>query len=72
MQGRRETLGPRHLDTPMTISNYAVLLKEQGNLTGAEPLYREALQGSRETLGPRHPQTLITLPWGRGKYSLRV
>ena len=39
------------------VGNLASLLKEQGKLAEAEPLYREALEGRREVLGPRHP------PW---------
>ena len=38
-----------------------MLLKDQGDLAGAEPLCREALQGFRETLGNRHPRTLVLL-----------
>ena len=42
-------------------STIATLLKEQGKLAEAEPLYREVLEGFREVLGPRHPDTLISV-----------
>ena len=36
----------------------AILLKDQGKLSEAEPLYREALAGRRKALGDDHPDTL--------------
>ena len=39
----------------------ALLLKQQGELAEAEPLYREALAARREALGERHPSTLTSL-----------
>ena len=51
---RRETLGERHPSTLTSISNLGMLLKEKGDLDGAEALYREALEGwCRATLGDR-------------------
>ena len=38
-----------------------MLLSDQGDLDGAEALYREALKGQRETLGDRHPDTLTSI-----------
>ena len=38
-----------------------MLLQAQGDLGGAEPLFREALQVSRETLGLLHPDTLNSI-----------
>ena len=35
------------------------LLRDQGKLAEAEPLFREALVASRSVLGERHPDTLI-------------
>ena len=61
LQGRRETLGPRHPDTLTSLNNLALLYQAQGRYGEAEPLYQQALQGCRETLGPRHPHTLTSL-----------
>ena len=36
-----------------------MLLKAQGKLDEAEPLYREAVSGAKKTLGDAHPTTLI-------------
>ena len=38
-----------------------LLLKDKGDIAGAEPLYREALEACREVLGDRHPNTLIAI-----------
>ena len=43
------------------VNNLAVLLKAQGKLVEAEPLYREALEGRRRTLGDTHPNTLNSI-----------
>ena len=39
----------------------AILLKDQGKLGEAEPLYLEALATSRRTLGNEHPDTLASI-----------
>ena len=38
--------------------NLAGLLKDQGKVDEAEPLYRECLAARKETLGDKHPWTL--------------
>ena len=43
------------------MSNFAVLLKNQGKLDEAEPLFRECLAAEKETLGDKHPDTLNTV-----------
>jgi hypothetical protein len=43
------------------INNLAILLKNQGKLAEAEPLYREALAGRRRTLGGDHHNTLTSM-----------
>ena len=43
--------------TSCLINNLAMLLRDQGRLKEAEPLYTEALQARREVLGDRHPDT---------------
>jgi tetratricopeptide (TPR) repeat protein len=45
----------------VSINNLASLLKNQGKLGEAEPLYRTALTARRRTLGYEHPDTLDTL-----------
>ena len=57
LEGRRETLGDRHLDTLASI-NLGKLLKNKDDLAAAEPLLREVLGMSRATKGSRHPNTL--------------
>jgi len=42
-------------------SNLALLLRVQGKLSEAAPLFREALEGRRRTLGNTHPDTLTSL-----------
>ncbi len=37
------------------------MLKEKGDLAGAEPLYRRALDGKERVLGGEHPDTLISV-----------
>lgn len=41
--------------------NLASLLKDQGKLNEAEPLYRELLARRREQLGDSHPDTLTAM-----------
>ena len=43
------------------MNNFAGLLKAQGKVDEAEPLYRECLSAKKETLGDRHPETLISV-----------
>jgi tetratricopeptide (TPR) repeat protein len=50
-------LGPEHPDTAQTLNNLAVLLKTQGDLAGARPLYERALVIWEKALGPEHPET---------------
>ena len=47
--------------TSALISNLAILLKNQGKLGEAEPLYLEALAARRRTLGNEHPDTLASI-----------
>ena len=42
MEAQRETLGNRHPNTLISISNLGILLQEKGDLAAAEPLLREA------------------------------
>ena len=57
LEGKRATLGDRHLTPSASINNLGLLFQDQGKLEEAEPLFREALEGMRATLGDRHPHT---------------
>ena len=48
---------PRLRDSPHSCHALASLLSNQGKLSEAEPLYREALAGRKEQLGDKHPST---------------
>ena len=48
-------------DKLASINNMAVLLKAQGKLAEAEPLFREALSSSRRVRGDDHPETLASI-----------
>jgi tetratricopeptide (TPR) repeat protein len=54
-------LGNDHTDTLASINNLATFLKEQGKLTEAEPLNREAVKGFRRFLGDDHPDTVKSI-----------
>jgi hypothetical protein len=43
------------------IGNLGSLLKAQGRLDGARPLYEQALAGSRAALDEAHPSTLSSV-----------
>jgi tetratricopeptide (TPR) repeat protein len=47
--------------TSTLLMSVARLLKAQGKLDEAAPLYREALEARRATLGDRHPSTLVSI-----------
>ena len=55
------SLGNRHKDTLTSINNLGALLVDQGDLTTAASLLRDALQVSRKTRGNRHPDHLISI-----------
>ena len=46
---------------PVALINLARMLRDQGKLQEAKPLFEEALKRRRETLGPRHPHTLASI-----------
>ena len=58
---KRRILGDEHPETLLSINNMAKMLHEQGRMTEAEPLFREALTGLRQALGSRHPNTIVSL-----------
>jgi hypothetical protein len=54
-------LGEEHPDTLNSISSMGGLLRAQGKLAEAEPLFREALEKYRRVLGEEHPDTLASV-----------
>jgi tetratricopeptide (TPR) repeat protein len=58
---REKMLGPDHLDTGTSLHNLANLLRTQGELAGAWPLYERTLAITEKALGPEHPATATTL-----------
>ena len=57
LEACRDTLGPAHPSTLISMGNLALLLEAQGRLGEAEALAREALAGRRSALGDAHPGT---------------
>jgi tetratricopeptide (TPR) repeat protein len=44
-----------------SLNNFAALLREQGDLVGARPLYERAIEVFENVLGPEHPDTAASL-----------
>ena len=55
---RRRELGDDHQDTIGALGALGALLLDQGNVTEAEPMLRQAADRSRRVLGPDHADTL--------------
>jgi hypothetical protein len=49
---REKVLGPEHPDTAIGLNNLAALLREEGDLAGARPLFERALAIIEKALGP--------------------
>ena len=58
---REKALGPEHPDTATSLNNLAVLLRAQGDLSGARSLHERALEIRKKVLGPQHPATATSL-----------
>ena len=58
---REKVLGPDHPDTATSLHNLALLLRDQGDLAGARPLFERALAIREKVLGPEHPDTATSL-----------
>jgi len=61
LEDQRRTLGNDHVQTLVSMNNYANLLDDTGRREDAEALYREALEAQRRTLGDLHPDTLTSM-----------
>ena len=48
----------RAVPTPHKSNNLAGLLRDQGDLAGARPLFERALAIREKVLGPEHPHTI--------------
>jgi tetratricopeptide (TPR) repeat protein len=51
-----EVLGGGHPSTAAALNNLADLLKAQGDLTGARPLFERSLMIFEKVFGPEHPK----------------
>ena len=60
LEARRETLGDRHLDTLVSVGNYADLLRETGGLGDAVRVMGDTVEVARSTLGEHHPVTRVS------------
>ncbi len=58
---REKALGPEHPDTVTSLNNFALMLRDQGDLAGARPLVERALAIREKALGPEHPDTATSL-----------
>jgi hypothetical protein len=54
---REKVRGPEHPDTALGLNNLALLLRDQGELAQAKPLFERALAICEKVLGPEHPAT---------------
>jgi CHAT domain-containing protein/tetratricopeptide (TPR) repeat protein len=60
LEVKKRWLGERHPDTATSYNKVASLLKDRGDLPGAEAMHRKALAIYREVLGERHPYTAMS------------
>ncbi|KAG9088051.1 hypothetical protein FRC06_002248 [Ceratobasidium sp. 370] len=74
LNARKQTLGERHLDTLISMSNLAGICSKQGRWGEAEVLQEQALDAMEQTLGEHHPDTLATMNnlamiyWRQGRW----
>jgi tetratricopeptide (TPR) repeat protein len=57
----RELFGDDHATVAATLSSLALQLEQSGNLTAAEPLYRQSIRLWRKAYGDQHANVGITL-----------
>lgn len=58
---RRGVLGSEHHEVATSLNNLAAITAAQGDLMGAEALYRESLELKRRTLGDAHPEVALAM-----------
>jgi len=56
---QERTLGSEHPEVATSLSNLALVYKDQARYAEAEPLYRRALAIDEKVLGPEHPDVAI-------------
>mmetsp|Transcript_30163 Transcript_30163/g.44576 ORF Transcript_30163/g.44576 Transcript_30163/m.44576 type:complete len:137 (-) Transcript_30163:118-528(-) len=62
LEGQREMLGSKHLDTLTSLNKMAALLSDEGKLEEAEQMYEEAApEGRREMLENKYLDTLSSV-----------
>src|SRR5580704_2179968 len=59
--GIEDRLGPGYRDTATSLNSFGFLLRIQGDLAGARPLFERALAIVEKALGPDHPDTAKSL-----------
>jgi CHAT domain-containing protein/tetratricopeptide (TPR) repeat protein len=63
-----KALGPKYLDTAISLGNLALLYTTKGDYAKAEPLYLRAVWVIEKLLGPEHPDTATALSDLAGLY----
>jgi hypothetical protein len=53
--------GTEHPDTATCLNNLAILVEEQGDLSGSRKFKEQALAIRKKVLGPEHPDTAASL-----------
>ena len=54
-------IGPTHPFTAQTLNNFALVLRDKGDLVAARPLHQRALAIREAALGPDHPDVAVSL-----------
>jgi eukaryotic-like serine/threonine-protein kinase len=61
LDGESQSLGPLHVDTLLTMHNWAYSLDNAKQDTAAIEAYQQVVAGRSESLGSTHPHTLLSL-----------
>ncbi|KAF2175506.1 TPR-like protein [Zopfia rhizophila CBS 207.26] len=61
LEAREATLGAEHPSTLTSVSNLALVMRNQGKYEAAEEMNRRALEGYEKALGKEHPSTLTSV-----------
>ena len=61
LEDREKVLGPKHLNTLISVNNLAVVLRNRGKYKESEEMNRRALKGIEKVLGLEHPDTLTSI-----------
>ena len=55
------TLGAEHAATVTVVNNLALLLRDQGDIAAARPLFERAVKGAEKLFGDQHPATAASV-----------